>query len=755
MAYSIHGDELSGADAGVQLAYQLAAGTDSFSKLIRDSLIVCIDPLQNPDGRTRFLGQMTQWNGVMINYDTQSTHHQGSWPWGRGNHYLFDLNRDWFTHVHPETKSKVSAILDWHPQLFVDGHEMGPLDTYLFNPPREPFNPHMPEMIYKWWKIMSLEHSAAFDLNGWNYYTREWNEEFFPGYGSSWAIYLGAVGLLYEQAGVDGSQVLQKDGTVLTFRESVHHQFISSIANLLTAADNRKDLLRDFYSEKYKSVYSKSNRLKAFIFPKGENKSIEHQFVETLQRQGIEVDKTSKIEKLRRATRFDGKIEMNTTIPKGSMLVRLDQPNHALINAILSFDLRIENSFLESEKKQRLKNQGSRLYEATAWSLPIAYGLDGYYTEDLPPIVTSNYIINSLSGMVYNPGASFGYIIPNRDQISFNILSVLMGNQLKVWVAKKDFSINGHDFSSGSYILKLNANHVLTVDFLREIAMEYGVDIYGINTGLSESGPDLGGGEFVLLNSPAIALVGGSPISYYSFGAVWHLLDTRLNFPFSIIDAGEFGSTDLRKYNLVILPSAWGGTEAYKRYFGDSGIENLKDFRRYENYIENMKSVNSLKIDSLAIWENKKTKSEKLVNKNSDLSFEEVKIKDEVARKLSPRGMLMKAILEKEHWLSFGCKEFVTPMVNTSVAFVSDGGTEIAARFAPENNLRVSGVLWPEARERWAETVWASRESYGNGQVIIFATDPNFRGYFHNTERIFLNSLFLGPGLGTQQPITW
>ena len=107
MSYSIHGDELSGADAGVQLAFQLLAGTDSYSKLIRDSLVVCIDPLQNPDGRTRFLAQMTQWNGAMINYDTQSAHHRGSWPQGRGNHYLFDLNRDWFTQVHPESKGKV------------------------------------------------------------------------------------------------------------------------------------------------------------------------------------------------------------------------------------------------------------------------------------------------------------------------------------------------------------------------------------------------------------------------------------------------------------------------------------------------------------------------------------------------------------------------------------------------------------------------------------------------------------------------
>ena len=31
--------------------------------------------------------QMTQWNGAVVNYDTQSAHHRGSWPWGRGNHF--------------------------------------------------------------------------------------------------------------------------------------------------------------------------------------------------------------------------------------------------------------------------------------------------------------------------------------------------------------------------------------------------------------------------------------------------------------------------------------------------------------------------------------------------------------------------------------------------------------------------------------------------------------------------------------------
>ncbi len=791
MAYSIHGDELSGADAGVQLAYQLLAGTDSYSSLIRDSLVVIIDPLQNPDGRTRFLAQMTQWNGAVVNYDTQSAHHRGNWPWGRGNHYLFDLNRDWFTHVHPESKSRVKSIIEWHPQLFVDGHEMGPLDTYLFNPPREPFNPFMPELIYKWWKIMSLEHSAAFDQKGWNYYTGEWNEELFPGYGSSWSIYTGAVGLLYEQAGVDGSQVLQYDGTVLTYRETVHHQFISSMANLMTVADNREDLLRDYYSEKHKSVYTKSNRLKAFVFPKTKNTSLEKQFAKTLVRQGIEVGQTLQTEKLKRAVTSDGKTEFKTIIPKGSMLVRLDQPNNALVNAILTFDIRLDNSFLKTEKRQRLKHGESQLYETTGWSLPLAYGLEGYYTEDLPPIITTKYVTHQSPGMVFNSEPTFGYIIPIEDQNCYALLNILLENHLKIWVANKQFQIEGYNFQSGSLLLRLNANPYLTADFIKELSMEYGTDIYGINTGLSESGPDLGGGEFHLLEKPRIAVLGGSPISYYSFGAVWHLLDSRLSTPFSILDVGGFTGVDLRKYNVLVIPSAWGGTGEYKRFLGESGIEKLKDWiedggtaiglgsgahfltdssiaisnvrqkhqilnklTSYENYLNYLKSAENPDIDSLSVWESKMVTSSSK-QEISEYTIEEIKEKDDIARKLAPRGMLMKAILDREHWLSFGCGDYLIPMVNTSVALVGDNRVSTVARFSEENELRLSGLLWPEARERWAETVYASREDYGNGQVILFATDPNFRGYFHNTERMFLNALFLGPGMGTDQPIKW
>jgi len=462
-----------------------------------------------------------------------------------------------------------------------------------------------------------------------------------------------------------------------------------------------------------------------------------------------------------------------------------------LVNAILSFDIRLQNSFLETERRQRLKHSESRLYETTAWSLPLAYGLEGYYTNDLPPIVTTKYVTYSSTGMVFNPHPSFGYLIPNSDYISYTLLNVLLENHLKVWTANKPLTINGNDFPAGTFLLRLNANAQITNDFIQTLALEFGVDIYGVNTALADSGPDLGGGEFRLLEKPKIALVGGSPTSYYSFGAAWHLLDSRLNVPFSILESSNFSEADLRNYNVIILPSAWGGTEAYKRSFGEGGIKKLigwiedggtvigigsgshfltdttvaissvrqkrqilKNLKDYEKSLEFLKSVEDSEIDSLAVWEGKEqissSKKEEL-----DFSIDEIEDKDKLARKLAPRGMLMKAILDKEHWLSFGCGAYLIPMVNTSVALVSDEHVSAVARFAKKDKLRVSGLLWPEARERWAETVYATREGYGNGQIILFATDPNFRGYFHNTERIFLNALFLGPGLGTHQPIKW
>ncbi|MAD51855.1 MAG: hypothetical protein CMF79_04685 [Candidatus Marinimicrobia bacterium] len=788
MAYAIHGDEISSADAALQVAYQLAAGTDKQSQFIRDNVVVGIDPIENPDGRERILSQYQQWRGVIPNSDLQSLNHSGMWPWGRTNHYLFDLNRDWFATVHPETRGKVQAILDWKPQFLVDSHEMGAYDTYLFNPPRKPFNPYYHKVIHKWWANFADDQATAFDQYGWSYYTRDWNEEIYPGYGSSWGIYAGVVGILYEQSRTSGQLVKRPDGSETTFREAVHHQFISSIANLSTVATNREELLNDYYEIRKNSVESSPNE--AFVFPLHNNLDRLDAFVETLQRQTIEVQVTAKDLRLSSAKSHENKKVKNIVIEGGALVIKVNQPLKALIQNILQFDIRLDTESMEKERQKVLKNEGSTLYDVTAWSLPLAFGIEGYYTTSLPREGLSPYTKLSSSGRLLNPDADYGFILDGTKDGIYIAMSRLMDQSIQMYAIEKTVQIEGNSYPPGSILIRKQSNPQLDKNVLKSIAVESKINFVGIGTALAEKGPDLGGNEVNLLQESRIALIGGPSTSAYSFGSVWHLLDTRIKRRTTLLNFMSVGRSDLRKYNVLVLPSAWGGS--YKQVLGKSGIKKLKDWvkdggtlialagaanfladsssglssvRKKRNILKELNSYNynltqyqstaEIRVDSLELWEGKTTTDDKTEGDQEKPGFKELKDRDELGRKLSPQGTILRVNLDQEHWLNFGCGDMVPVLFNSSTVLMTKNPSATPARFASKEDLRLGGLLWPEAKERIAKGSWATRERLGNGQVILFATQPNFRGYFRGSERLLLNAIFYGPGLGANASVDW
>jgi hypothetical protein len=794
MAYGIHGDELSSCDAALELAYQVVAGTDAETKKILDNCVVIIDPTENPDGRTRWLAQLAAWNGVVTSHDVQSLNHTGMWPYGRGNHYLFDLNRDWFALVHPETRGRTKAILDWMPHYLLDCHEMGPMDTYLFSPPREPFNPHMTSYIHKWWARVAESHAAAFDRFGWSYYTREWNEEMYPGYGSSWAIYLGAVGMLFEQAGVDGSQMKRPDGTVMTYRETVHHQFVGSMANLSAVAEGRRELLADYHAEKVANLRAKPS---AYVFAAGANHTRLDRLVEKLQQQRIEVERTTKDTKLARARSWNGTEARDVSIPAGSAIVRTNQPLRPLIEAILDFDIRIPTGFLETEKKEILARDDSRLYDATGWSLPLAYGIDAYRVAGVPGVATGPWQSAPRPGSLSNEAAKVGFAFDGRDDRAFELLARLFEKDVKVWCANKPFRAGDAMFPRGSYLVRRAGNPGLDAAALRALAEASGVDVVGVDIGLGTGAySDLGGNDFTLLTPPRIALVAGPGVNGSNYGAIWHLLDSRMRMRVTTLDVFNVGGADLSRYNVVVLPDAWGGVAAYRGNLGDRGIENLKAFARdggtlvaegagaalladtsvaitpvrlrdqvlkdltdYTKALAHAKAAMSPSVDSLSVWENRAPeaagkKAGAPPEKESTPALDDLKREDAIARKLYPHGTIVAADLDEEHWLAYGCAKTIPVLLNTPMVFVTES-VQVPARLAGPDRLRLSGLMWEEARARWAESVYASRDRVGDGQVILFASLPNFRGYYHGAERMLLNALLLGPGMGSERRIGW
>ena len=797
MMYSIHGDEFSGTDASLQLAYQLAAGTDPGTEKIRREMVVGIDPMENPDGRERYSAQMQQWAGLVTGTDGQSIQHTGAWPWGRTNHYLFDLNRDWFILAHPESRARVKAQLQWSPQLVVDAHEMGSYDTYLFNPPREPINPNIHQSIKKWWKVFAADQAKAFDNYGWSYYTREWSDEWFPGYGNAWSYYIGAVGILYEQAGTDGSPVKRPEGKVLSFRESVHHQFISSMANLSTAAENRSSMLSDYYKMKKEAISpGKKAAVKAYLIDPGMNPTRAQNLIERLLMQGIEVEKAQEEFRMKNLRSFWESKPAAKTLPEGTYIIRLSQPLRPLINAILEFDPRMTTEFLKSEREHLEKGKGTRMYEASAWSMSLAYNVDIYQSKETPSVKTTKIEqLTVIIGEVINPEPAYGFIIDYQDDRSVDALLKLFEPGYKVRAAKKPFRIEERSFLRGSLLLRLNENPDTIIEDIGKIARTTHIKVYGVNTALSQEGPDLGGREFQLLTEPRIALLTGSYISSYSFGSLWYMLDYELKCRHSVLNCSNIGNLDLRKYNVLILPSTWGGLETYRKVFGEKELKQLKDWvtnggtiigigsgatfladsttsisqvklRRqalkdlplYEKAVKLEQDAGKGIIDSLAIWEGIVTTEDKKEDDKKDkqkekMDEEELSERDKQKRLFMPRGPIMRVDLDEEHWLNFGVGSKVPAIIYTSYAFLSKKPVQTAGRFSEASRLRLSGLMWPEARNRWEKTAYVTREQYGKGQIILFLGEPNFRSYFYGTGRMLINSILLGPGFGTQRVV--
>jgi hypothetical protein len=255
-----------------------------------------------------------------------------------------------------------------------------------------------------------------------------------------------------------------------------------------------------------------------------------------------------------------------------------------------------------------------------------------------------------------------------------------------------------------------------------------------------------------------------------------------------MLDVVALGEVDLRKYNVLVLPSTWGGPDVYQRMLGKRGIEHLKTWIEaggtlvtmgaasafaadssvaltsvrekgqvlkklpgYDRALAYSKAAFSPVVDSVDVWDVKPLAEKKDEKKPGPPDLEAVKETDETARKLRPRGAILAVDLDEKHWLAFGVRSPVPILIDTDCVYLAKSPVQIAGKFAPRDRVRLSGLLWPEARERWSETAFAAREALGNGQVILFADTPNFRGYFHGGERLLLNAILLGPGFGTNQ----
>ncbi len=797
LGYTIHGDELSGSDAAVLLTYHLAAANDSATRHLLDNLIIIIDPLQNPDGHERYVHMLQQFRSQVPNYDAGALQHEGVWPWGRGNHYLFDLNRDCILVTQPETVGKLQTIQEYHPVLTVDAHEMGPDETYLLSPPREPINYSTPPNVLKWYGVFKEDQASAFDQRGWPYYSGEWNEQWYPGYTSAWPTFSGAVGILYEQAGVGGGVVKQPGDYLLTYHESVNHQFTSSLANLHTAANNRPELLRDYHLARMQILEQGRQSRLTFLFVPDDDEVKMKRFIESLIYQGIEVRRATGEFAVAKATDAYRYEHAQKRLPAGTYIVSTAQPTGALATAVLDFDPHLNLEFLKEERRELEKHNETRMYEVGSWSLPLAYDVEAYYTTSSLDVETKPVVTVQLSGgELINAQARFGFLADMVGEKTYRLLNRLFGEELIVYASEKSFTVEGRSYRPGSLLLRRRGNPEELPDLLAPLAAEIGINVYGVNTGRSDEGSDLGAPTFRLLVQPRVAVITGDGINFGSVGSLWFTIDQELGIPHSLIQSTRLSRADLTKYNVVILPAAWGdglhsivgkrGAKKLQEWVEDGGTlvitgqsavwaadtsvglsqvrqkrQVLDQLSMYRKKMERELQAEGPEVDTIAIWHPdrvpiQQTPAEEKTDAQASgkADGKEAEELDRWLRRFHPRGTILRADIDTEDWLAFGMRDKVPVIAWSSHALMASSPVKTVARFTPdENNLRLSGLLWPEARQRWAGTAFITRETKGKGQIIMVAGPAYLRAYFWGTRKMFVNAILYGPGMrGHMEP---
>lgn len=750
LSYGVHGNEISSTDASMLTAYHLLASrSDPRVADIMQNTIVIIDPMQNPDGRDRFIHQFTTAEGLTPDSDRNAAEHDEPWPGGRTNHYLFDMNRDWFIQTQPETQGRAKSMLEWYPVVYVDAHEMGSDGTYFFAPDAVPYNPHLAEDQKENLQLFGRNNARWFDEFGIDYFTREVYDAFYPGYGASWPSYFGSVAMTYEQASTRGLVFRQYDGNELHYRETVRNHFVTSLATAETVANNREKFLNDFYNYRVTAIEEgQEEDVRSYILPVQGDQAAVNKLAGLLSRQDVEVN--------RALTNFSA---CGESYEAGSYVIRTDQPAKRFIRTLMDLDVPMAEEFLAEQERRRADNLPDEIYDVTGWSLPLMFNIQSNACNRVPRgdfELAGTELVQA--GMVEGGQASVSYIVPWGEATAVRFLANALQAGLAVKSNDKAFTNAGNEYPSGSLIIDVADNSASLFSSVTAIAEKTGARVIAVNDSWVTDGPSFGSANVIRHNEIKIAMAWDEPTASYSAGNTRFVIERQFDYPVTPVRVDRLRTANLNRYQVLILPVMNGA--GYKSALGERGIENIKAWVRQGGVLISLGNATRFladpDVDMLAV---RRERAVVELEELPDIDRDEATVKGQYLSELEAydeqvvalednpynvSGVLVRADVHPEHWLSAGVAPELNVLVRGSDIYtpirINDGIN--VARFQGPDDLLASGYLWEENRKQLAYKPFVISQSSGAGEIVAFTQDPTVRAYLDGLNVILMNAIF-------------
>ena len=756
LSYAVHGNEISPGDTAMVTAwYLLAAQSNEMIDTVLANTLVFINPVQNPDGRARFVHEYYSNLGLEPDPSRLSAERSERWPGGRVNHYLFDLNRDWVSLTQPETQGHVAALLDWYPLAMVDAHEMGTDTTFFFAPEAEPFSPWITDSQRESLTAFGENNARWFDRYGFAYFTREIFDAFYPGYGASWPLYYGGIGMTYEQASARGLVARKRSGEEITFAQTVREYVAASLATLETVANRRDELWANFAEYRQSAIdEARRDEKAAWVIPAQTDQGGADRLAGLVARHGSDVFRSSQA------------IETcGLELAAGSYVIPTAQPSYRQLRMLLDPQVDMTNEFLAEQERRRARGESDQIYDVTGWSLPVMFNVDietCRRAPDLDAWVQINPHQTPNGGVLNQPQAELAFVAPGGSSATLRLLAAALRAGLAVDRSEKAFTLNGQDYPAGSLIFQRADNPDDLSEQLAELARSTGAKINGSNTSWIMQGPSFGSNHVRRLHAPRIALAWDQPTDIYSPGAVRFVLERQFGYPVTIVRTQMLRSADLNRYDVVILPSDSRRFGGYRTVLGGSGAAHLRDWVEDGGTLVTLANATAWAahpdVDLIASrLENDSSRDEDepldaSQTRVQGLELESLDDLDERTRAGnrapdSVAGVLVNTEVDINHWLAAGSAGAIPALVRGNRVFTPPNldQTNIVVRYAGPDELLASGYLWEENRRQLAYKPFLMTQRHGRGRVIGFSEDPAVRAYLDGLNGLLVNAVLVAP----------
>jgi hypothetical protein len=764
---SVHGDEVPGFEASMQLLYHFAASNEPATLEHLKNAIVIINPSSNPDGHERF----AVWSNSIAVGSAEGTalEQQRGQPWatrGRFNHYRFDMNRDLMAITQREVQGITGGMLRWHPMVTADLH--GYTSTYYMAPAARPVNSNISGWPFKWSEAIGRGNATAFDRYGWLYFVRDAFDLYYPGYYDSWPSLTGAMGTTYETDGGPALLQYRDDGTLLSLRDGISKHYVASIATFETAAAGAREMVRDYAAFRAKAVTDGRNgTIKRVVFVPGSDPVRAAELAAALLRAGIEVTRSTAGFSSTRASSYTEDGSRARSFPAGSYVVDLAQPQGKLAKALLEADPELDPVFAREQLAKFQRNQarsqnaddteGYEFYDVSAWALPVAYGVEAYWTEDAPAVQgqllsLANGVISGAEvlphtitgGIVEGRDARSAYLWRNDRNNSAKLAAQLMQEGFRVAIAAQPIQTGSTNWPRGTWVVRVSRNAPTLAARLDTLATMAGVEVRGVNSAFPDDAQFGTGSSVVVdLKRPNIAVVGEGSIAHTSFGAVWWSLEQRYGIRFTPISASSL-TGDLSAYTAIIIPSGGvqGNGAALKRWVEGGGA--LVTFGGATSWAtrEDVGLTSARRI----VCDSKKPEPARAKQAPLD-STRSAASPNTCADQLADLpGAHFDVVLDLTNWVTLGMERARMPVLvsGSNVLGLSHDGGNVAV-FPTTGTLKRGGFTFPDNSERLLRgSAFIVQERVGRGNVVMFTNDPMFRGWWRALDRMVLNAVLLG-----------